>query len=741
MMEAPDEVAYKDAVRRNYRHEVAALWLVDMAAQALSTSDGPIQQGGGRLETLAVAGHHKYLADGYLFDDQRFEQPLTWDDAWSAVKAACELARAMFQQQGWIFPLRNLDRLQLIRQVTHDPLTGVNPPYDWLVKTRDDLLLNRAARGGYLRDLFTLLKGLLMTSDWMASGAQGGDEALDALKGVVRVRPGTLKEHLRERIERRRRDRPDLELKPFRGYTHFQSACAAAEGHVVAVAPTGSGKTEASWLWALGQVERGQARKVIILLPTMVTANSIHDRLCSFFSAHGHEVGLVHSTSDLVRQMTATGDDEADRADVRADHLSETHLFRPVTAGTVDQLLVPLFHAGRWAMKTMAAADSAIVIDEIHAYDPHTLGLIVLMIKRLAPLGARFMIMSATLPEALKSVVHAALTSPEAGAPSVSPVEDSDLLDSARNSWESADNPLSEWLFRTDEKGRPVPSPEFLDLWGRRNDRGEPLKILVVVNTVKRCQGLTRALREFGFELVCYHSKFIFEDRRTKERRINDRPPRLLLATQVVEVSLDIDYDVLLTECAPIDALVQRAGRVNRARRGSLGRVVVHPYEIGSEIVYGLPRGVLDATWESCRTCCAPPTERDLIAMVEEVYAGLPRADSQEFDDIQAAVRNVQNRLGGVLDAPRPREEDAQLKTRKEDYTQISVIPECFREVALSCHPRDRKRYELKVPVWYARKHQVATDDLPICPMSYSPEIGAELLATHEHPEPGHEIF
>ena len=443
------------------------------------------------------------------------------------------------------------------------------------------------------------------------------------MKGVVRVQPGTLKEHLRERIERRRRDRPDLELKPFRGYSNFQSACAAADGHVVAIAPTGSGKTEASWLWALGQVERGHARKVIILLPTMVTANSIHDRLCSFFSDHGHEVGLVHSTSDLVRQTTATGDDEADRADVRADHLSETHLFRPVTVGTVDQLLVPLFHAGRWAMKTMAAADSAIVIDEIHAYDPHTLGLIVLMIKRLAPLGARFMVMSATLPGALKSVVHAALTSPEAGAPGVTPVEDSDLLDSARNSWETADNPLSEWLFRTDEKGRPVPSPEFLDLWGRRNDRGEPLRILVVVNTVKRCQGLARALREFGFELVCYHSKFIFEDRRTKERRINDRPPRLLLATQVVEVSLDIDYDVLLTECAPIDALVQRAGRVNRTRRGSLGRVVVHPYEIGSEIVYGRPRGVLDATWESLSYPLRPPTERDLIAMVEEVYAGL----------------------------------------------------------------------------------------------------------------------
>ena len=54
-----------------------------------------------------------------------------------------------------------------------------------------------------------------------------------------------------------------------------------------------------------------------------------------------------------------------------------------MTVGTVDQLLVPLFHAGRWALKEFAAADSAIVIDEVHAYEPHTLGLIVTMIRQL----------------------------------------------------------------------------------------------------------------------------------------------------------------------------------------------------------------------------------------------------------------------------------------------------------------------------------------------------------------------
>ena len=118
-----------------------------------------------------------------------------------------------------------------------------------------------------------------------------------------------------------------------------------------------------------------------------------------------------------------------------------------------------------------------------------------------------------------------------------------------------------------------------------------------------------------------------------------------------------------------------------------------------------------------------------------------PPAESDDFHHIQAVARGLQGRLGGVLDAPRPQDEDALLKTRKDDYPQVSVVPKPFENDARSCHPRDRKRYELKVPVWYARKHQVKTDDLPICPMFYGHEFGAELLATPEHPEPGHEIF
>jgi CRISPR-associated endonuclease/helicase Cas3 len=103
---------------------------------------------------------------------------------------------------------------------------------------------------------------------------------------------------------------------------------------------------------------------------------------------------------------------------------------------------------------------------------------------------------------------------------------------------------------------------------------------------------------------------------------INHCQPRLVVATQVVEVSLDIDYNVLLTECAPFDALAQRAGRVNRIRRPNPGRVIVFPYETGSEKVYGEPSGSLEESWRLCRENQRALMESDLICLVEEAYKG-----------------------------------------------------------------------------------------------------------------------
>ncbi len=521
------------------------------------------------------------------------------------------------------------------------------------------------------RDLFILLKGLLMTADWMASGHQGDDAMIDASRHFLHIDSYRLFSHVKAKVESDRKTRDDE--TPFEGYRPFQEQCGDAQGHVLAIAPTGSGKTEAACLWALRQSERGHARKLFFLLPTMVTANSVHKRLVDFFSEReAHEVGLVHSTAELINN--GIEGNEADRATIRRNSLWEPHFFPPVVVGTVDQLLVTLFHAGRWAMKTLAAADAAIVVDEVHAYDPHTAGLLILLIEQLRDLGARFLVMSATMPSDLQSTIRRTLEG--CAGTSVAPVslvKDETYTGASRNEWRTSDTPLTECLTKT-RKEKLIPSPYFRKLWGETTATGDPIKILIVVNTVQRCQELAKALSKFS--PVCYHSKFIFRDRYRKERQILDEKPRLLIATQVVEVSLELDYDVMHTECAAFDALAQRAGRVNRSRRDVPGRIVVHPAEKGSDKIYNSPHGVLKRSWELCRANQGRLTEGDLIRLTEEAYAGFVLAENRDFADIMFRALDQQLRLSGVLDNPRPDEQA--LKARLETYPQVSVIPECF---------------------------------------------------------------
>jgi CRISPR-associated endonuclease/helicase Cas3 len=387
MMEATSKSAYRAAQRRTYRHEVAALPLVAACAKELGDREGCIP-GNGHLEVLAVAGHHRFLADGYLFTQERFSNRITWKpDVATAIQAAVLLAQRMFRVHGWRLPNVNIALTELLHDETNFPFqqlsTSRNSVYEYSDKRQ-------------FRDVFSVLKGLLMISDWRASAAIERCGMLNAKAGCVDVPSGSLKSFVSLKVESQGR--------PFADYRNFQKECGGAPSRVLAIAPTGSGKTEAAFLWALNQIEQGHARKVLFLLPTMITANSLHARAVDFFDKeHNHKVGLIHSTADLVRQDTdINADHEIDNAHLQCDILAERHFLRPVTVGTVDQLLNTLFHSGRWAMKTFAAMDAAIVIDEVHAYDPHTAGLISLMLEQLSLAGSRFMVMSATMPTDLK---------------------------------------------------------------------------------------------------------------------------------------------------------------------------------------------------------------------------------------------------------------------------------------------------------------------------------------------------
>ncbi len=283
MMRAQDDSAYKRATRLNYRHEIAGIWVVKEASRALDQMTKI--PGGGLLEVMAVAGHHRFVSHDLPSEDQ-FVNAIAWIAEPEVVAAAAQdLARAMFAMQGWTLPRYKIIPEDVRRELSNGP--NGNYPYNCLELVKNQV--KTYARKEAFHDLFTLLKGLLMTADWMASGARCEDPTDDVERGVVRVGPELVPDYLRNRHEERRSNNPNL--PEYGGFTPFQSECDAVVGHVLGIAPTGSGKTEAALGWALRQIQRGHARKILFLLPTMVTANSIHDRMKEFFDDHGHEVG------------------------------------------------------------------------------------------------------------------------------------------------------------------------------------------------------------------------------------------------------------------------------------------------------------------------------------------------------------------------------------------------------------------------------------------------------------------
>ena len=527
------------------------------------------------------------------------------------------------------------------------------------------------------RDEYIKYKALLYASDWTASGNRG-------LELPVRYSAADLQGWLAARAAARN--------IPYAGLRVFQQQAGAATGHVLAVAPTGSGKTEAALLWAANRPHDWS--RIVYLLPTRVTSNALYERLNQYFgkdAANEQYTAVVHSSAKLYRQEL---DEKNGLTYNEFDYLRESCFFKPVTVATVDQVLTSGFNLGWWELKTFHLFQARVVIDEVHAYEPYTLGLLVRTIRYLREnWQTQFLVMTATLPEQLRELLTEAL----GGAGHVQRLEDQELLGACRN------------RFRVEVTGVDALLPEI---------RAKVLagkKVLVVVNTVNEAIRLKTVLADLA--PMCYHSRFIVKDRRQKEEEIEKRETAeewqgkgaLLIATQVVEVSLDIDYDLLYTENAPIDALVQRAGRVNRKRskldqaRLPATEVVVFQHSDASTKVYNLEtaqhQSILQLTFDTLaeRTSTQPYlTEQDLLDLVNQVYSGWKLAEHPSYRKGLGQHQAIQyNPCGYLQDYAVPDTEEGAEAVTREGMDTISVIPMQFRVELLKI--RDKKERAVKL--------------------------------------------
>ncbi|WP_028479909.1 CRISPR-associated helicase/endonuclease Cas3 [Nocardia sp. CNY236] len=364
--------------------------------------------------------------------------------------------------------------------------------------------------------------------------------------------------------------------KPLRRHQHEAAAIA---GHLMLRTPTGSGKTEAALLWVARQVSELQAQyggqpRVFYLLPYLASINAMVDRV-GHILGDADVVGVLHSKAAAYHlHRSLCGDEDASNAATRAvSRSAATRLFRElVRVGTPYQLLRGAVAGTTCSSILVDAANSVFVLDELHSYEPRRLGMILASIAFWARLGGRIGVVTATIPSKLIELLDECVEG-----------ERFQQIAAKGTQWPQRHCLRIRADHLTDDKS-------LAEIENRLRSRQS---VLVVANNVadalfvaERLSPLCREL--YGEDSMLLHSRFKAMDRADIEARIRDRfgtdkrhQPGLLVATQVVEVSLDVSFDALHTSGAPLEPLIQRFGRINRIAAGPPADVVVHPPRIG----------------------------------------------------------------------------------------------------------------------------------------------------------------
>ncbi|MBN8679683.1 MAG: CRISPR-associated helicase Cas3' [Chitinophagales bacterium] len=497
------------------------------------------------------------------------------------------------------------------------------------------------------RRKYIFFKALLNIADWLGSSHRNLSSGL-----IYNA------QFLQEKIIQKLQD----ENKPFKDFRfkEFQlDSC--KQGSVLAIAPTGSGKTEAALLWAS---QKEEFEKIVYLLPTRVTSNAIFLRLGKYFGEDN--CGVVHSSARLfLKEM---------KLDQDRKYILDRTFFKELTVCTIDQILTQGFNLGFWEIKTFHLFRAKVIIDEIHLYQPYTLALIVETVRYLRKeFQTQFFIMTATMPQKLLNLLSRTL---EIGEENI--IRDSQLLNEARNTFEVRKN-------SSDEMDDEIKS------WLLQNK-----KVLVVVNTVDEAVRLYEKYKPLTTNRICFHSRFIQKDRVSKEALILEKEksgePFLLVATQVVEVSLDIDFDVLFTENAPIDALIQRAGRVNRGRKKADSKVIVFRHqEFIEDKIY--PEEVLEKTFTLL-------SERDgerlqekmLTELVDLVYENFDVENDEGYLRGKNAYTQIQTKLCFIKD------NDGLDETyTREGLDSVNIIPTRFEEFLSNKDELEKTKHEVSI--------------------------------------------
>jgi CRISPR-associated endonuclease/helicase Cas3 len=453
-------------------------------------------------------------------------------------------------------------------------------------------------------------------------------------------------------------------------------------------APMGEGKTEAAFYAHLELQRRLGHRGLYIALPTKATGNAMFSRSLEFlkgFQEHRTlDLQLLHGATLLndsfqklrLQGIYAEGGDGSIRAGEWFTHKKRA-LLSEYGVGTIDQALMPILPVRHNFVRLWGLANRVVVFDEIHAYDAYTGTLLINLLRWLLALDSSVILLSATLPpsfrDKLAKIVGSEIPVSEASYPRLSIFRQ---------------GAVEQIAFEADPARRRSlklegisPSLDRIrdELLGRTANGG---MALALVNTVQRAQDLYRlfpgseVIRSGdavvgcrladGTEVYLFHARFPADNRQVREdlalalfgKNGSREGKKILIATQVAEQSLDLDFDVMITDLAPIDLVLQRAGRLWRHARTS------RPCELPTLLVAGLdgqdPPNLEKPLWWSA-------VYREDVLL--RTWALLKQRDTLVMpDDIDRMVKAVYEDGVELTDALRERVDAAMMAEEGEEY-------------------------------------------------------------------------
>lgn len=311
-----------------------------------------------------------------------------------------------------------------------------------------------------------------------------------------------------------------------------QYALTRQSDNIVLIASTGIGKTEAALLWS------GDS-KLFYTLPLRTSINVMYERIKSKYGYDSNKVALLHSDA-----LSYLLDNTDENADTFAAHAASQLLSYPVTVCTVDQLFTFVYRCRGTELLLATLKYSKVVIDEIQSYSPAVIAKLLYGLYILTKAGGQFAIMTATLPPVL---LH--------------------FIDQYQLPHAEPQTYMSNDLIRHRIH---IDNQQDFD-YAHILKSAATKKVLIICNTVRRAIEVYNNLKDSHDYVKLLHSKFIKRHRRLLEDEIIRfdaacTSPGIWISTQIVEVSLDIDFDVLYTEMCTADSLLQRMGRCYRQR-------------------------------------------------------------------------------------------------------------------------------------------------------------------------------